>query len=112
MICSRTSATRRSYRSLGLAVGYRPGGFVSIATFGPDGPERCSGLPVMRHSAESIARELGVARSVVGPSDAGSRDVGSSERAFEWIDGTEEVHVTPAGARQSFAYALLRRSAS
>ena len=93
-------------------MGYRPGGFVSIATFGPDGPERCSGLPVMRHSAESIARELGVARSVVGPSDAGSRDVGSSERAFEWIDGTEEVHVTPAGARQSFAYALLRRSAS
>ncbi|MFZ0495399.1 MAG: transposase [Methylocella sp.] len=29
------------------------GGHVIIGTFAPDGPEKCSGLPVARHSAES-----------------------------------------------------------
>lgn len=30
-----------------------------IGTFAPEGPERCSGLPVMRHNAESLVRVLG-----------------------------------------------------
>ncbi|MBP7419222.1 MAG: class I SAM-dependent methyltransferase, partial [Xanthomonadales bacterium] len=29
----------------------RPGGYAIIATFAPDGPEKCSGLPVRRQSA-------------------------------------------------------------
>jgi SAM-dependent methyltransferase len=37
----------------------RPGGHVIIGTFAPDGPEKCSGLPVMRHDARSLATELG-----------------------------------------------------
>ena len=37
----------------------RPGGHVIIGTFAPDGPERCSGLQVMRHDAESLCRHLG-----------------------------------------------------
>ena len=32
----------------------RPGGHVIIGTFAPDGPERCSGLPVVRHDAGSL----------------------------------------------------------
>ena len=32
----------------------KPGGHVIIATFAPDGPERCSGLPIVRHDAASI----------------------------------------------------------
>jgi SAM-dependent methyltransferase len=67
----------------------RPGGFALLATFGPDGPERCSGLPVRRHSAADLAAAL-------GPS-------------FELVAYADEVHETPWGAPQSFAYALCRR---
>jgi SAM-dependent methyltransferase len=35
------------------------GGHVIIGTFAPDGPERCSGLPVSRHDAVSLAAVLG-----------------------------------------------------
>jgi hypothetical protein len=31
----------------------KPGGHVIIATFAADGPERCSGLPVVRYSGEA-----------------------------------------------------------
>ena len=37
----------------------RPGGHVIIGTFAPDGPERCSGLPVVRHDGTSIGEVLG-----------------------------------------------------
>jgi hypothetical protein len=35
------------------------GGTVIIGTFAPDGPARCSGLPVCRHDAAGIGAELG-----------------------------------------------------
>lgn len=66
-----------------------PGGHAVIGGFAPDGPERCSGLPVVRRSAEDIA-------AVLGPS-------------FQLITTAAEVHVTPGGTAQSFIYALLRR---
>jgi trans-aconitate methyltransferase len=34
-------------------------GTAIIATFAPDGPARCSGLPVVRYSPEALAAELG-----------------------------------------------------
>lgn len=37
----------------------RPGGHVIIGTFALDGPERCSGLPVVRHDAASLGKILG-----------------------------------------------------
>jgi hypothetical protein len=37
----------------------RPGGTVILATFGPEGPTQCSGLPVNRYDAESISQVLG-----------------------------------------------------
>jgi SAM-dependent methyltransferase len=67
----------------------RPGGYVIIATFSPDGPDKCSGLPTLRYSPEEIATALG------------------SE--FELIDGAHEVHTTPRGGSQAFSYALLKR---
>ena len=66
-----------------------PGGQVIIATFAPDGPEKCSGLPVMRHSPESIAAELGA--------------------GFVLLETADEHHVTPAGKVQHFNYARLKR---
>lgn len=65
------------------------GGYAVIGGFAPDGPERCSGLPVSRRSAEDIAR-------VLAP-------------RFALRATRAEKHVTPAGAMQSFAYALLQR---
>ena len=79
---------RRSYAEA-AARALSPGGHIVIATFAPDGPERCSGLDVCRHSAESIAQELGP--------------------AFELLDERRETHLTPAGREQKFMYALLRR---
>jgi len=67
----------------------KPGGFAVIAGFSPQGPERCSGLPVARRSAQDIGR-------VLSP-------------AFRLQAERSERHVTPAGATQEFAYALLRR---
>ena len=64
-------------------------GHAVISGFAPDGPERCSGLPVVRRSAEDIA-------ALLAP-------------AFQLITKRTERHVTPTGAEQSFEYALLRR---
>jgi len=71
------------------------GGHVIIATFGPEGPERCSGLPVQRYAAESIARELGA--------------------DFTLVESFLDVHHTPSGASQQFMFSRFRyepRSAS
>ena len=37
----------------------KPGGHVVVATFGLEGPERCSGLPVARYSPEGIHDQFG-----------------------------------------------------
>ncbi len=67
----------------------RPGGHVIIATFAPDGPEMCSGLPVRRQSPQEIAAALG--------------------EEFDLLQTADEHHTTPAGKVQHFNYALLRR---
>jgi len=64
-------------------------GSVIIATFAPDGPERCSGLPVVRYSAESLAQELG--------------------EGFILEQWRPHRHMTPWGAVQAFQYSLFRR---
>jgi SAM-dependent methyltransferase len=71
------------------AAAVRGGGHAVIGGFAPDGPEKCSGLPVARRSAEDIA-------AILGP-------------AFRLVEKRAQQHVTPAGAVQSFNYALLRR---
>lgn len=69
----------------------RAGGHVIIGTFAPDGPERCSGLPVLRHDAASIG-------AVLGP-------------AFELIESRRHDHHTPGGAVQRFQFSRFRRQA-
>lgn len=65
------------------------GGYAVIAGFAPDGPERCSGLPVARRSPADIA-------SIFAP-------------AFALVQSRLERHRTPAGVEQPFSYAVLRR---
>ena len=70
----------------------RPGGYAVIGGFASDGPDTCSGLPVARRDAADIAALFGA--------------------DFELVDQAREVHTTPSGSVQPFAYALLRRRAS
>lgn len=66
----------------------KPGGHVLVATFAEDGPERCSGLPVARYSADALHAEFG------------------SE--FRLIRTERQQHLTPWGATQNFTYCLCR----
>jgi SAM-dependent methyltransferase len=66
------------------------GGHVVIGTFAPDGPQKCSGLPIVRHDADSLSAILG--------SD------------FELIDARRHDHATPWGAMQRFQFSTFRRS--
>jgi 2-polyprenyl-3-methyl-5-hydroxy-6-metoxy-1,4-benzoquinol methylase len=81
-------ADRAAYRTC-LESALEPGGQVVIGTFALDGPDRCSGLPVVRYGAAELAAELG-------------------ER-FTLIDAATEQHLTPAGKSQSFQFCRLVR---
>jgi len=81
-------ADRVAYRDR-LREALKPGGTAIIATFAVDGPERCSGLPVMRYSAGSLSAELG------------------PDYAIE--ETLQEHHRTPAGDLQSFCWSRFRR---
>lgn len=72
-----------------LRAALRVGGHVIIATFGLEGPERCSGLPVERYDAARLSRRL-------GPD-------------FELVRSLDKKHVTPSGAVQQFTYGVFRR---
>lgn len=65
------------------------GGHVIIATFAPDGPEKCSGLPVQRHDSASLSAEF-------GPD-------------FELIETRSETHHTPWNSAQAFQFSRFRR---
>ena len=62
------------------------GGHVIISTFASDGPQKCSGLDVVRYDAESLQKELGP--------------------QFRLVESLREVHNTPFGTTQDFIYCL------
>ena len=62
----------------------KPGGHVIVATFGPDGPTQCSGLPVMRYAPGDLHAQFG--------------------NAFRLLEHTAEEHYTPGGSVQHFVY--------
>ena len=66
-----------------------PGSVAVIATFAPDGPERCSGLPVRRYDIDDLQALLGSRWSLA-----------SNDR---------EAHTTPSGGDQPFTWAAFRR---
>lgn len=66
----------------------KPNGHIVVATFGPEGPEKCSGLPVMRYSAEGIHDQFG--------------------NEFRKVGSDREVHRTPWGTEQEFVYCYCR----
>lgn len=70
----------------------KPGGHVIVATFAEDGPEKCSGLPVMRYSADGLHAEFGA--------------------PFTLLNQQPEEHHTPFGTVQKFIYCLCRKEPS
>jgi hypothetical protein len=81
-------ADRQAYAAAAAST-VRSGGVAIIGTFAPDGPERCSGLEVHRSSALEVGALL--------------------EDGFTLEERHDEVHQTPWGAEQHFAWAVLRR---
>ena len=65
----------------------QPGGSFVIGTFAPDGPDRCSGLPVRRYDRTALGDEVLAALPA------------AAVRA--WRD---ESHLTPLGATQPFSW--------
>lgn len=76
---------RASYRQA-LKTALPSGGHAIIATFAPDGPEQCSGLPVHRYSAEALQAELG--------------------EDFDLIAHWTDIHRTPNGRHQPFTWTI------
>ena len=64
------------------------GGHVIISTFGPEGPEKCSGLDVVKYDASSLHTEFG--------------------KTFQLIESSTEIHQTPFGTTQQFLYCYCR----
>ncbi len=65
-----------------------PGGYVIVATFGPEGPVKCSGLDVVRYDAEGLHDQFGA--------------------SFRLMDHQSEIHRTPWGTTQQFTYCYCR----
>lgn len=80
---------RRYRQALDAATG--PGAVAVLGCFAPDGPQRCSGLPVARYSAEDLAGQL--------------------HDHWALISQAREEHITPAGIVQPFTWVALRKHA-
>jgi trans-aconitate methyltransferase len=70
-----------------LARSIEPGGWVVVATFGPDGPTTCSGLPIVRYTHDELAAQFA---------------------DYELMATAGEDHVTPWGTTQQFTAVLLQ----
>lgn len=74
-----------------LAQALKDGGKAVIGTFAPDGPEKCSGLPVARYDAESLQAVLGA--------------------QFKLVATRRHQHTTPWGSAQKFQFSTFEKVA-
>jgi ubiquinone/menaquinone biosynthesis C-methylase UbiE len=65
------------------------GGYLIVATFAPDGPPRCSGLEIKRHSTDSLQEDFG--------------------QSFELVECISETHRTPFNTEQQFLYSCFKK---
>jgi ubiquinone/menaquinone biosynthesis C-methylase UbiE len=83
-----TDPDRRARYIAAVRRAVKPEGHVLVATFGPSGPDHCSGLSVVRYSAEGIHEQFGT--------------------EFRKVGTDEESHQTPWGSEQEFVYCYCR----
>jgi len=79
----RTAYVERLTRAL------RRGGHAIIGTFAMDGPERCSGLPVVRYDSALLSATLG--------------------DSFAFVETRRHDHRTPMGGIQRFQFCVFKR---
>jgi SAM-dependent methyltransferase len=72
-----------------LKRGLKIGGHAIIATFALDGPEKCSGLPVMRYDPARLGQTLGA--------------------GFNLLRSHGNDHATPWGSQQRFQFSVFQR---
>jgi len=84
---------RRAYAAT-LAAALRPEGHAVISTFAEDGPEKCSGLPVVRYAPDDLVAAL-------------EADIPG---ALVPVSSSRHVHTTPGGIEQRFQTSILRRA--
>lgn len=70
----------------------KPGGHVIVATFTEDGPEKYSGSPVIRYTADELHAEFGA--------------------PFTLLQQQREEHHTPFYTVQKFIYCLCRKESN
>lgn len=69
-----------------------PGAALIVATFAPDGPDRCSGLPVERYDADRLVSTI------------------ASRVPVDVVAERRELHSTPRGDTQAFTWIAGRRT--
>ncbi|HTV36841.1 MAG TPA: class I SAM-dependent methyltransferase [Xanthobacteraceae bacterium] len=84
-----TEAGDRTAYAARLTRALRLGGHAIIGTFALDGPERCSGLPVVRYDAAHLSEVLG--------------------DSFALVETRRHEHQTPMGGTQRFQFSVFRR---
>jgi len=85
------TADRRAYVDLAART-VREGGFLLVATFAINGPNKCSGLNTCQYDIAALAAEL--------------------SPHFKIVREIEHLHLTPAGQRQVFLYGVFQRVSS
>lgn len=68
----------------------KAGGHIIVATFAPEGPNRCSGLDIVKYDPEHLYNEFG--------------------NDFELVNSSNETHRTPFGTEQKFIYCYCRKA--
>jgi len=79
---------RRKYGGLAMR-SLKIGGHIIVASFGLDGPAKCSGLDVVRYDSETMHGEFG--------------------SSFSLVNSLSETHHTPFGTTQKFIYCYCRK---
>lgn len=84
-----TDAAERAAYARAAAGAVEKGGTLILAGFAPDGPQRCSGLPVRRLTPADVEKDF--------------------DETFGLVDARRETHRTPWSSEQRFNYFVLRR---
>jgi len=84
-----TNAADRQKYVKAVMSSVKTGGHVIIATFGIDGPSRCSGLEIVRYNPDTLHNEFG--------------------NNFDLVHTVSESHETPFGIEQKFIYCYFRK---
>lgn len=82
------AADRRKYVDL-VTRSLKPDGHLIVASFGLEGPQKCSGLDVVQYSPETMQGEFG--------------------GQFALVASLDETHNTPFGTTQEFIYCYFKK---